>query len=130
MRHQQDERVARDREDVEGEKGAAMSPAINEDTARIGIDSAEQSPERIEKADNENGRAECLEIFRDKTHPELFSGADDERGNEQDDEVALEGEEIGNPAPEIHESRLLHFMGRMIYRNRAATIGFILWEEA
>ena len=103
MRHQKHERVANDREDVEGEKGAAMSPAIHEDAARISVDGAEQSPQRIEEADDENGRAKCLQIFRHEAHPEFFSGTDDERGNEQDDEVALETEEIGGLAPEVHE---------------------------
>ena len=73
-----------------------MSPAIDEDAAGIGVDRAEQRPQRIEKADDENGRAECLQIFRDEAHPEFFAGADDEHGDEQDDEVALETEEIGD----------------------------------
>ena len=103
MRHQKHERVADDREDIEGQKGTAMSPAIHDNASRISVDGAEQSPERIEKANDENGRAKCLQIFRHEAHPEFFSGADDECGNEQDDEVALETEEIGGPAPEVHE---------------------------
>jgi hypothetical protein len=80
-----------------------MPPTVHEDTARIGVDRAEQSPERVEKTDDENGRAQRLEVFRDEAHPEFFSGADDEGGDEQDDEVALETEEIGGPAPEVHD---------------------------
>src|SRR5687767_7596501 len=102
MRHQENERVAGDREDVEGEKSTAMSPAIDKDAARIGVDRAEQSPESIEEADDKNGRAQGLEILRNETHPKFLPGADDECGNEQDDKVALETEEIGGRAPEGH----------------------------
>ena len=108
MRDEQHERVADDREKIEGEKGAAMSPAIDEHAAGIRVDGAEQRAERIEKADDENARAEGLEIFREKPHPEFLAGADDERGNEQDDEVALEREKFCGATPEVHDR--FHFI--------------------
>ena len=80
-----------------------MSPAIDEHAAGIRVDGAEQRTERIEKTDDENARAEGLEIFREKPHPELFARADDERGDEQDDEVALEREKFRGATPEVHD---------------------------
>src|SRR5438477_3106012 len=108
MRHEQHERVAGDREKVEGEKGAPMSPAIDEHAAGIRVDGAEQRAERIEKADDENARAEGLEIFREEPHPKFLTRADDERGNEQDDEVALEREKFRGATPEVHDG--FHFI--------------------
>jgi len=103
MGDEEDERITGDGKNIECEKGAAMSPAIDEQTARIGVDRAEQSPERIEKADDEDGGAEGLEIFWDEPHPEFFAGTDDENGHEQDDEVAFETEKLANLAPEAHK---------------------------
>ena len=64
MRHEQDERIAGDREKIEGEKGAAVSPAVDQYSARISVNRAEQSSQRVEKADDENRRTERLEVFR------------------------------------------------------------------
>ena len=71
-----------------------MSPAIREYAARIGVDRTEQCAQRIVKADNENRRAERLQILRHKTHPKFFASANDKNGDEQDDEIAFEPEEI------------------------------------
>src|SRR6185369_5298434 len=70
-----------------------MSPAVREYAAGISVDSTEQCPQRVIKADNKHGRAERLQILRHKTHPKFFACADDKNGNEQDDEIAFEPEE-------------------------------------
>ena len=93
------ERVAGDRQEIEGQERASVSPAIDEHAAGIRVDGAEQRTERIEKTDDENARAEGLEIFREKPHPEFLARADDERGDEQNDEVALEREKFRGHAP-------------------------------
>src|SRR3954468_23011659 len=94
MRDQEDERITGDREQIERQESAPMSPAIHDHSARIGVDRAEQNPNRVESADQKNGRAEGLEIFRHETHPEFFSRADEEDRREEDDEIAFESEEI------------------------------------
>jgi hypothetical protein len=101
--NEQHERITGDRKKVEGEEGAAMPPAVDEHATRIGIDGAEQSSQPVKKADDKNGRAEGLEIFRDEAHPKLFAHPDNEDGDKQDDEIALEPEEVRGPAPEAHE---------------------------
>ena len=70
-----------------------MSPAIRDYAARVGIDRTKQSAQRIVKADNENRRADRLQILRHKTHPKLFACANHENGDEQDDEIAFKPEE-------------------------------------
>src|SRR5450432_3791127 len=95
MRHEQDDDIARNREDVERDKGVAMSPTIHEHASGIGIESAKQSPKGIEKPDHKHARAKCLEIFRQKAHPQFLAGADEENGDQQDNKIALESEEVG-----------------------------------
>ena len=75
MRNHQHEGITDDGENVEGEKGAPVSPKIDQDTARIGVNRAEQRAQRIVKADDEHSGAERLQIFRDKAHPEFFAWA-------------------------------------------------------
>src|SRR5882724_2355847 len=70
-----------------------MSPAICDYPARVGVGRTQQSAQRIVKADNENRRADRLQILRHKTHPKLFACANDKNGDEQDDEIAFEPEE-------------------------------------
>src|SRR6266446_1631563 len=70
-----------------------MSPTINEYSARIGVDRAEQSAQRVVKTDDNNRGSNCLQILRQKTHPQLFACANDKYGDEQDDEIAFEPEE-------------------------------------
>ena len=70
-----------------------MSPAIRDYPARVGVDRTEQCAQRIVKADNENRRADRLQILRHKTHPKLFACANDKNGDEQDDEIAFEPKE-------------------------------------
>ena len=57
------------------------------------IDGAKQSAQRIIKTDDKNCCAERLKILGHKTHPKLFTCANDKNGDEQDDEVAFEPEE-------------------------------------
>jgi hypothetical protein len=73
-----------------------MSPAIHKYAAGICVNSSEQSPERVEQADNENARAEHLQIFWDETNPEFFAGADREDGEQQNHEVAFESEKLSD----------------------------------
>ena len=106
MRHEKNHRVTRDREKVEGDERVPMTPPIDQHAARIGVDRAEQSPERVEQADNENARAERLEIFWNETNPEFFARANDERRDQKDHQVAFEAEEFRSTSPKIHDSDL------------------------
>ena len=73
-----------------------MSPKIDKHAAGIGVNGAEQCAQRVVKANDEDARAECLQIFRYETHPQLFAGADDKNGDEQDDEVTFQSKEISD----------------------------------
>jgi hypothetical protein len=107
MRHKQNERITSDRKKIEGEEGAPMSPAVDEKTAGIRVDRAEQSPEGIEQANDENRSAEDLKIFRDEPDPEFFARANHERRDEQDDEIALESEKFSGAFPEAHDRAIM-----------------------
>ena len=102
MRNKEDERIADDGKNVESDEGMAMAPAIDEQAAGIGVDRAEEIPQRIEESDDENGRAERLEIFRQEAHPQFLAGADGEGGDEEDDEIALEPEKLSEALPSVH----------------------------
>ena len=67
-----------------------MSPKIDNHSAGIGVDRAQQCFQRVEKSDHEHARAERLQILRHETHPEFFACADHEDRNEQDGQVALQ----------------------------------------
>jgi hypothetical protein len=71
-----------------------MSPKVHEYSTGVCVDRAEKSAQCIIKADNEDRRADRLQVLRHKTHPEFFAGADDKNGDKQDDEIAFEPEEI------------------------------------
>src|SRR4030095_10434823 len=79
-----------------------MSPAVREYAAGISVDSTKQSAQRIIKADNENRRADRLQILRHKTHPKLFASANHKNGDEQDDQIAFESEEISEGCQRLH----------------------------
>src|SRR6478609_4002488 len=81
MRNAENQRVTDDGNEVESEKRAAMSPTIDNYAAGIGVDRAQQCPERVIQADDENAGAEREKIFGDKTHPEFFPRANDEYGD-------------------------------------------------
>src|ERR1700730_6429907 len=83
------ERITDYRNDVENQKRAAVSPAIDHHAAGIGVDRAEQCSNRIIKADYENRGAEFLEILWNESHPKFFASADDENNEQQDDEIAF-----------------------------------------
>ena len=68
----------------------------------IGVDRAEKIPQRIEEPDDEDGRAERLEIFRQESHPQFLARTDREGGDEEDDEVALESEKLSEALPSVH----------------------------
>src|SRR5207302_6709757 len=95
MGHKKNERVTNDRNDVESEKRAPMSPKIDKHPAGIGVNRAEQCAQRIIETDNKNTRAERLEKFRDKPHPKFFARADYENGEEENDQIALQTKKIG-----------------------------------
>src|ERR1700730_18451931 len=95
MRNKKNERVADDRYDVESQKRAPMSPKIDKHAAGIGVNRAEQRAERVIQTDDKNTRAQRLQKFRDEPHPEFFARADDENGEQQNDEIALESKKIG-----------------------------------
>src|SRR5437588_12399122 len=95
MGHKKNERVTNDRNDVESEKRAPMSPKIDKHPAGIGVNRAEQCAQRIIETDNKNTRAERLEKFRDKPHPKFFARPDYENGEEENDQIALQTKKIG-----------------------------------
>jgi len=71
-----------------------MSPTIDEYSTGIGVDGTKQGAQRIIKTDNKHCCADRLQILRHKPHPEFFARANDKNGDEQDDEIAFEPEEI------------------------------------
>ena len=82
--------------------GAAKAPPIHDETAGISVDGPEQGADRVESSDDENRRPERLEIFRDEAHPQFLARTDREDSNEQDDEVAAQGEKFRERAPVFH----------------------------
>jgi hypothetical protein len=104
MRDQKHERVTDYRNDVEGEKRAAMSPKIDNYAAGVRVEGAEQSFERVVKTDHEHARAERLQKFRHEPHPEFFVGADDEDGEQQNREIAFQAEKLCKRFPSGHAS--------------------------
>ena len=80
-----------------------MSPNIDKYSAGISVNCPEQSPQRIVKTDDKNSRADRLQVLRHKTHPKLFAGTNDENGDKQNDEIALEPEEISNPTTKAYD---------------------------
>ena len=71
-----------------------MSPNIYKYSAGVRVDRANQSAQRIVKADYKNRCADRQQVLRHKTHPKFFARADDKDGDEQNDKVAFESEEI------------------------------------
>src|SRR6266550_2282934 len=69
MRNQQDECIASNRNEVEGDESAPVSPTIGEHSSGIGIDRADQSAQSVVKTNDEDTRAKSLEIFRNDSHP-------------------------------------------------------------
>src|SRR5438552_8940124 len=79
-----------------------MSPKIGKYSAGISVNRTEQRPQHVVETDDKNRRAERLQIFRYKTHPQFLARANDENGDEQNDEIASKAEKIGEPARAIH----------------------------
>src|SRR4051794_38039523 len=100
-----------------------MSPAICDYPARVGVDRTEQCAQRIVKADNENRRSDRLQILRHKTHPKLFACANDKNGDEQDDEIAFESEEIREPREAVHAQLLSELLLRFKSPQRMVNAG-------
>ena len=96
MRNKQDEPITDDRNNIEGDESAAMSPKIDKDSAGVGVDRAEQGAQRVVQTDHKNGRAERLQIFRHETHPQLFARTDHENGDEENDEIAFQPKELAH----------------------------------
>src|SRR5262245_20473769 len=77
-----------------------MPPTVYGNPARIRVDSAEQSLDCVVKADDAGGSACDFQVFRNKTHPGLFPGADKNDGAEKQNQVALQAQELAEPARE------------------------------
>ena len=86
-----------------------MAPVVGEPAARIGIDRAEQSLQRIEQADDQHASAKSFEILGREAEPETFAGSGQHERHEQQHDVASQGEEVGAAAPVVHVTRLLDF---------------------
>src|SRR5260370_29901275 len=72
-----------------------MYPKIDKYSAGISVNRAEQGPQRVVQTDDKNPRAERLQIFRYKTHPQFFARANYENGDEQNDQIAPQTQKIG-----------------------------------
>jgi len=79
-----------------------MSPAIYKYSAGIRVDCAEERAQCIIKPDNEDSRTDRLQVLRHKTHPKFLARANDKDGDEQNDEIAFESEEIREPLLPIY----------------------------
>jgi len=71
-----------------------MSPKIDKYSAGVRVDRTEQGAQCIVETDNENRRADRLQVLRHKTHPKFFACANDKDGDEQDNQIALKTEKI------------------------------------
>src|SRR5438270_5482353 len=94
MRNEQHERVPSDGKKIECQERAPMTPLIDQYSAGIGVDRAEQSAQGVVETNNENARTKDLKIFRNEPHPKFFTGANDKHRNKEDDEIALKREEL------------------------------------
>src|ERR1700680_3078395 len=92
-----------------------MSPKIDKYSAGISVNRAEQRPQRVVETDDKNPRAERLQIFRYKTHPQFLACANDENGDKQNDEIAFKAEKVGElpDATYVLRVRRLHSQFRM-----------------
>src|ERR1700676_1023533 len=115
MRNEQNERVASDRNQIKNDEHAPMSPKIGKYSAGISVNRAEQRPQRVVETDDKNPRAERLQIFRYKAHPQFLARANYENGDEQNDEIASKAEKIRElpGATYILRVRRLHSHSRM-----------------
>src|SRR6266480_7540573 len=125
MRHKKNERVAYDRNDVESEKRASMSPKIDKHTAGIGVKRAEQCPDRVIETDHKNTRAQRLQKFRHEPHPEFFTCADDKNGDQKNDEVPLKPEEVAETRDAVHAQLLSELPLR--FKSRQRGFELLLW---
>ena len=71
-----------------------MTPPIDQYAAGIGVDRADQRAHGVVETNNKNTGAKDLKIFRNESHPKLFTGSDDKDRNEEDNEIALKREEL------------------------------------
>src|SRR5438874_9805691 len=117
MRDEQHERVTNDGKKIKRQERAPMAPSIDQYSAGIGVDRAEQSAQGVVETNNENARANYLKILWDETHPKLFTGSDDKDCNEEDDEIALQREKLCHAmrACQGSFSRRLHSAKRASY---------------
>ena len=99
MRNQKDQRITGDRDEIESNEGAPVAPAIGPEPPWVGIDGTDQGAQTIIETDDEYTSAEGLEIFREETHPQFLTRPNDKNRNQDDDEIALEREEISNLFP-------------------------------
>ncbi len=130
MRHEEDDRITDDGEEIESEEGGAKSPAIDHDSAGVGVDRAEQSAQRIEGAYDENRRAERLEIFWDETHPQFLSRSNRKDRDEQDDQVAAQPEKFRQRALLFHQLiRSVVAVGRLHHSTLALRIERIINDK-
>src|ERR1051326_5811345 len=106
-----------------------MPPAVGPQPSRVSVDRADQRAQSIIKPDNKYARAKRLQILRDKTHPEFFPSPNDKNGNEDDDEVAFEREEIRNlfSATSVRFSRRFHALEISTAQNTPAGRFGELW---
>src|SRR5439155_23880225 len=88
-----------------------MSPKIDKYSAGISVNRTEQRPQRVVETDDKNRRAERLQIFRYKTHPQFLARANDENGNKQNDEIPSKTEKFDKPARAIHALVLPEALG-------------------
>src|SRR5262249_38073026 len=94
-----------------------MSPTIDNDAAGIGVDCPEKGAKCVVKADHENGRAKFFQVLGDEAHPKFFAGADDEDSEQQNDEVPLQSEKVGEASQWICSGRHRPRMKRFTCKN-------------
>jgi hypothetical protein len=97
MRHEQYDRVANDRNHIEGNQRASMTKTIRNDATWPRVNRAEQCLDCVVQPDDERRRTKHLEILRNEAHPQLLAGANNNDREQQDDNVPLEPEELRQP---------------------------------
>ena len=73
-----------------------MAPMVYDYSTGIGIHGTEQRAQRVVKTDNKHGCADDLQILRHKTHPKFFASSNDKNGDEKDNEIAFQSQEISD----------------------------------
>ena len=67
-------------------------------------------------------QSDGLQVFRHKAHPKFFASANDKDGDEQDDQIAFQPEEVCEPLEAVHAQSCRNAAGNSRVLNAKATV--------